>query len=160
MVERQIRVRQRLRLDPLGRVDDQDRALAGRERPADLVVEVHVARRVDQVQGIRLPVLRAVFQSDGTRFDGDAPFLFQLHIIENLILHDTRFDRSALFDQAVGKRRLSVVDVGDDGEVANSALFCHSLSRSCYGLPPNGIVCRVPSPRLRRGEGTRRPFHL
>ena len=90
-----------------------------------------MARRVDQVESVFFSVLRIVLQPDGTRLDGDAAFLFQLHVVENLIFHDARFDRTALFDQAVGKRRLSVVDVGDDGEVANSALFCHSVSRSC-----------------------------
>ena len=48
-----------------------------------------------------------------------------------VLMHDARVDRTAHFDQAVGTRRLSVVDVGNNGEVANSALFCHSVSRSC-----------------------------
>ena len=49
-VERGVAVGHRLRLDALARVDDQQRALAGRERAAHLVGEVDVARRVDQVE--------------------------------------------------------------------------------------------------------------
>ena len=49
-VERGVAVGDRLRLDALARVDDQQRAFAGRQRAAHLVREVDVARRVDQVQ--------------------------------------------------------------------------------------------------------------
>ena len=44
VVDREVGVRERLRLDPLRRVDDEDRPLAGRQRPGDLVGEVDVAR--------------------------------------------------------------------------------------------------------------------
>ena len=46
----QVEVRQGLRLDALGRVHQQDGSLAGGQAPGDLVGEVHVPRRVDQVQ--------------------------------------------------------------------------------------------------------------
>ena len=49
-LERQVDVRQRLRLDALRGIDDEQRALARGERARDLVAEVHVAGRVDQVQ--------------------------------------------------------------------------------------------------------------
>ena len=42
-VERVIDVGERLRLDPLARVDDEQRALAGRKRPRHLIGEVDVA---------------------------------------------------------------------------------------------------------------------
>ena len=42
--ERQVEVGERLRLDALRGVDDQDRALAGGQRARDLVGEVDVAR--------------------------------------------------------------------------------------------------------------------
>ena len=44
VVDRQVRVGERLRLEALRRVDDEDGALAGRERARDLVAEVDVAR--------------------------------------------------------------------------------------------------------------------
>ena len=49
-VDREIRVRQRLRLDPLRRVDDEERALARLQRARDLVREVDVSRGVDEVE--------------------------------------------------------------------------------------------------------------
>ena len=54
--EREVDVRERLGLDALGRVDDEDRALAAGEAAADLVAEVDVARRVDEVQLVALAV--------------------------------------------------------------------------------------------------------
>jgi len=48
--KRQVDVGERLRLDPLGGVDDEDSALARLEAVAHLVGEVDVARRVDQVE--------------------------------------------------------------------------------------------------------------
>ena len=53
VVERHVEVRERLRLDPLGRVDQQERPLAGREAARDLVGEVDVPGRVDQVHAVR-----------------------------------------------------------------------------------------------------------
>ena len=57
-VERQEQIRQRLRLDALRRVDDQDRALARRQRARHFVGEVDVTRRVDQVELVRHAVRR------------------------------------------------------------------------------------------------------
>ena len=49
-VQSLVHVRQRLRLHPLRRVDDQQRSLARRQRTADLVSKVDVPRRVEQRQ--------------------------------------------------------------------------------------------------------------
>ncbi len=57
---RQVDVGERLRLDSLGRVDDEQRALARGERSRDLVGEVDVSGRVDEVQLVGDPVVRRV----------------------------------------------------------------------------------------------------
>ena len=59
VLDREVGVRERLRLDPLRRVDDEERALARLQRPRDLVGEVDVAGRVDQVELVALPLRRA-----------------------------------------------------------------------------------------------------
>jgi hypothetical protein len=51
----EVDVGQRLGLDALGRVDDEDRALAGLQAVADLVGEVDVPGRVDEVEAVGLP---------------------------------------------------------------------------------------------------------
>ncbi len=50
----EVGVRQRLRLDALRGIDDEERALARRERARDLVREIDVARRVDEVEDVLL----------------------------------------------------------------------------------------------------------
>ena len=54
VVDREIGVGQRLRLDTLRGIDEQQRAFARRQRTRDLVREIDVARRVDQVEHVRL----------------------------------------------------------------------------------------------------------
>ena len=58
-VDREVRVRERLRLDALRRVDDEERALARLQRARDFVREVDVAGRVDEVELVASPVTPA-----------------------------------------------------------------------------------------------------
>ena len=120
VVERQVDVGQGLRLDALGGVDHQDRPLAGGEAARHLVREVDVARGVDQVQDVVLAVAGAVRQAHGAGLDGDAALALEVHVVENLVLHLARRDRARPLQQPVGQRGLAVVDVGDDGEVADA----------------------------------------
>ena len=118
-VERLIDVGERLRLDPLARVDHQERALAGGERARHLIGEVDVAGRVHQVEDVGLAVLGAVFEPDGLGLDGDAALALDVHRIEHLLDHLALGHGPGLLDEPVGERRLAVVDMGDDGEVAD-----------------------------------------
>ena len=128
VVQREVGVRERLRFDALACVHDQHRAFAGREGTADLVVEVHMPRRVDEVEGVALPVGGRIVQTHGAGLDGDAALLLQLHVVEDLILHDALLHRAAFFDQAVGEGGLAVVNVRDDGKIADVLLVNHGLS--------------------------------
>ena len=82
MIHGQIGVGQRLGLHTLGSVHHQQRALAGRQRAGHLVVEVHMARCIDEVQGVGLAVLRLVKDLHGTGLDGDAPLPLQIHVVQ------------------------------------------------------------------------------
>jgi len=114
-----VAVGHRLRLHALRGVDHQQRALAGGQRSAHLVAEVHVPRGVDQIKVVALPVGAHVLQRGGLGFDGDAALALQVHRIEDLRLHLAVGQAAATLDQAVGERRLAVVDVGDDREVTD-----------------------------------------
>ncbi len=83
-VHRQLRVGDRLRLNALGRVHDEQHALARRERARHLVREVHVSRRVDEVQLVRLAIERFIVQTHGLRLDGDAALTLDIHRVEHL----------------------------------------------------------------------------
>ena len=133
VIQREIGVRQCLRLDALRRVHDQHRALAGRERTADLIVEVDVPRRVDEVEGIVLPVCGVIVQPDGARLYRDAALALKIHVVEYLILHHALLHRAALLDKAVGQRGFAVIDMGDYGKIAYQLLISHR-SVSCFKL--------------------------
>jgi len=153
-VQRLIDVGERLGFHALRRVDHQDRALASGQRPADFIGEVHVAGGVHQVQLISLAILGLIGQAHGLRLDGDAAFAFDVHGIKNLILHLAQFDGAALLDQAVGKGGLAVVDVGDDGEVADMRELGHGLLMQ--GLVNRGNI--GPYAAIWKG-GWHPPFH-
>ena len=123
VVQGQIGVGQRLSLDALAGVHHQHSPLAGGQGPADLVVEVHVARRVDQVQGVCLPVLGLIAEGDGPGLDGDAPLPLQVHVVQQLALHLPLGDGAAGLQQPVRQGGLAVVDVGDDGKIPDFALI-------------------------------------
>ncbi len=119
VVERLIDVGERLRLDALGSVDDEERALAGGEAAVDFIGEVDVARGVDQVQLVKLAVLGPIVEPHRLRLDGDAALALDVHGIEHLLLHLARGESTAKLNQPVGEGRFAVVDVSDDGEVSD-----------------------------------------
>ena len=125
VVQGQVGVAQGLGLDALACVHHQQRPLAGGQAAADLIVEVHVARRVDKVQPVFFPVCVPVFQTDGPGLDGDAPLLLQVHVVQDLGLHVSGTHRVAGLQQPVGQGALAVVDVGDDGKIAYLRLVDH-----------------------------------
>src|SRR5207253_10181898 len=91
----------------------------GGERAIDLVGEIDMAGRVDEVEHVIFAVARPIIEPHGLRLDGDAALALDIHGIEHLFDHFARFQRAGELDQAVGERRFAVVDMGDDGEVAD-----------------------------------------
>ena len=114
----QVEVGEGLGLDALGGVDQQQHPFAGGQRARDLVGEVHMPRRVDQVQGVGPAVLRPVGEGDGLALDRDPPFPLDIHVVEDLILEIAVVDDAGILDQPVGQGGLAVVDMGDDAEVS------------------------------------------
>ena len=118
-VERVIDVGERLRLDPLAGVDHQQRALASGQRTRDFIGEVDVPGRIHQVEDIGAPVLGGIFEPHCLRLDGDAALALDIHGIEHLLDHVALRHCPRLLDQPIGERRFAMVDMGDDGEVAD-----------------------------------------
>ena len=128
-VHREVGIRERLRLDALRSVYDEHRALARRERPRDLVVEIDVPGRIDQVERIVLAVVGTVHERDGMRLDRDAALALEIHVVEQLLLHVAQGNGLRLLENAVGKRALAVVNMCNDAEIPDFALFqCPSSS--------------------------------
>ena len=114
VLDRLVTVRQGLGLDALARVDEQQCALAGRQRARDLVAEVHVPGRVDELQDV--PV---VFDAHVLGLDGDAALALDVHGVEVLGAHQTRVHGTGDLEDPVRQRRLAVIDVRNDGKIPN-----------------------------------------
>ncbi|MNZ89697.1 hypothetical protein D3C78_1086320 [compost metagenome] len=84
-----------------------------------------MAGRIDEVQLVGLAVLRLVVKRDAVGLDGDPAFALQVHGIQNLSFHFACRQATAHLDETVGQRRLAMVDVGDDGEIADMTQITH-----------------------------------
>ena len=91
-----------LGLHALRGIDDQDRPFARLQGLLHLVVEVHVAGRVDEVEHELLAVV-LVEDGDGRGLDGDAALALQVHVVEDLVLELALGDGPGAHEQAVGQ---------------------------------------------------------
>ena len=140
VLDGEVGVRERLSLDTLRRIDDEQSALAGRERARDFVTEVNVAGRVDQIQDVLLAVLRTVIESDCVRLDRDAALALQVHVVEDLRLHLALGQSAGQFQKAVGQSGLAVVYVRDDREISDA--FGVHFKLSAVGNQPSAFDAR------------------
>ena len=112
-------VRDGLRLDPLGGVHHEHGTLAGGKRARDLIREVNVSRRVDEVELVALAIVGVVAYAHGVRLDGDAALPLDVHGVEHLGGEVPLLHRMGKLEDTVRDRGLAVVDVGDDREVTD-----------------------------------------
>ena len=124
IVDRLIDVGERLRFHALRGIDHQQRTFTSGERAGNLVGKIHMAGRVDQVQHIVLAVLRVVLKAHRVGLDGDATLALNVHRVKHLILHLALFQRAGHLDQPVGERGFAMVDMGDDGKIADVGKRC------------------------------------
>ncbi len=114
VLDRLVHVGERLRLDPLRRVDHQQRTLARGQGAADLVREVDVTGRIHQVELIREPVLGGVVQPHRLGLDRDPPLTLNVHVIKHLLAHLARSQAPRRLDQPIRQGRFPMVDMGDN----------------------------------------------
>ena len=118
-VHGQKRIADRLGLDALGGVDYQHGTLAGGKRARDLVGEVNVTRRVDEVELVGVPIVGIIGHADGIALDGNAALALDVHAVEHLRLKVTLLDGVGQLENSIADGGLAVVDVRNDGEVAD-----------------------------------------
>ena len=72
---------------------------------------------------------------DGVALDGDALLLFQIHVVQDLILHIPGTQGAGKLDEPVGKGGLAVVYVCNDAKIADVVHFhnqCKDNVFFCY----------------------------
>ena len=65
------------------------------------------------------PSFGGVRHPHGVELDRDAALALEVERVEHLLLHLTLLQRPGGLDQSIGQRRLAVIDVRDDAEVAD-----------------------------------------
>ncbi len=104
-----------LRHRPFGGIDQHQDAVDHAEDALDLAAEIGVAGRVDDVDADALPHHRGAFGEDG-----DAALALELVGIERPLHHLLIGAKgAALAQELIDQRRLAVIDMRDDGDVAD-----------------------------------------
>ena len=140
-----------LRLHAGDALDDEHRAVQDAQAAVDLDVEVDVARRVDDVDAVLLPLAR--HRRGG---DGDPPLPLLLHVVGRgvAVMHLTDPVRHAgVVQNPLGRGRLARVDMCGDADIANAI----ERGRG-HGMPPSGGAgssLRVKGPRACPRAGCR-----
>ena len=84
-----------------------------------------MAGRIHEIELIGLAILGGVVEAHGLRLDGDAALLLDVHVIKDLLGHLAIGQPPAELNQPVRQRRLAMVDMGDDGKVADLGKVGH-----------------------------------
>ena len=138
VIDGEIRVGEGLGFNALGGIDDEQGAFARSQRARDFVGKIDVARGVDEVELVHFAVLGEVIHANGVGLDGDAALAFEVHGVEDLLLHLAGGERAGELEQAVGERGFAMIDVGDDGEVPDvggiHGVILYSSSHGGVGL--------------------------
>ena len=92
---------------------------------------------------------------DGLALDGDAALALDVHPVEVLRAGAALVDDPGQLQHPVGQRRLAVVDVGDDAEVADQPRIGVSGQRWLRHVGLSGLECRGRVIVPRRRAGTR-----
>jgi hypothetical protein len=92
LVVGEVRVGDGLRFHALRGVHYQYRALTRGEAARHLVGEVHMPRRVDEVQLVGLAVFGGVRQAHGGHLNRDAPLALQVHRVQHLLYRRSPLD--------------------------------------------------------------------
>ena len=100
-VHGKVGVGDRLCLDALSGVHDEHGALARGKRTRDLIGEVDVARRVNEVELVDLAVVRVVHDTDRVGLDGDAALALDVHGVQQLGLHVALLNGARELEDAV-----------------------------------------------------------
>src|SRR5205085_2081995 len=111
--------------------DDADVVVEPRVDDQRLQRRIGIALRRRHAPDHRFDVPGAIFQCRRLRLDGDAALALELHRVEHLLAHLALGEAAAHLYEAVGERRLAVVDVRDDGEITDVAL--RHKERGCRG---------------------------
>ena len=78
-----------------------------------------MARGVDEIQQVFVPIIGLVVECDGVAFDRDAALSLDVHRVKHLVMKVALGDAITGLDKSVGKGGLAVINMSDNAKVAN-----------------------------------------
>jgi hypothetical protein len=69
-----------------------------------------------------MTVARGVIETHGGGFDGDAALALQVHRVKDLLFHVAVGDGTGHLQHSVGQSTFAVIDMRDNGKIANPLL--------------------------------------
>ena len=96
-----------------------------------------MAGSINQVELVFLAVLRQVLHAHRMGLDGDAALPLQVHGVQHLLLHLPHGKRSCQLQEPVRERGFAMIDVRDDGKVADVFLFHVVLLPAVFAAATN-----------------------
>jgi hypothetical protein len=94
-----------------------------------------VARGVDQIKYIVL-IIKTIIHLNGMALDGDAPFPFQIHIVQGLRLQVPVSNSSCNLQEPIRQGAFAVINVRDDAEIPDMFHGYAKVSQLDPGLGP------------------------
>ena len=124
----QIGIGQSLGFNALGSIHNQNSTLTGCQRTGYFIIKVHMTRGINQIHLIGIAILCIIIHTDSTCLDGNTPFTFQLHIVQQLTFHFTLCNRMTAFQQTVCQCGFAMVNMCDNRKVSDKGLIFHDFS--------------------------------
>ena len=118
-----------LRFDALSGIDQQHSTLTRSQTTGNFVRKIHVAGGIDQVESIVTPVLSFIDHRHGVAFNRDPSLALQVHRVEKLGFHITHFYGARHLEDTVRQSCLSVIDMGNDAEIASMVEISHEWQK-------------------------------
>ena len=84
---------------------------------------------IDQVESIVTPVLSFIDHRHGVAFNRDPSLALQVHRVEKLGFHITHFYGARHLEDTVRQSCLSVIDMGNDAEIASMVEISHEWQK-------------------------------
>ena len=131
----------RLRQRPFARIDEHEHAIHHAQRTLDFAAEIAVARRIHNID------FRAAIGNLGVlREDRDAALALQVVRVHHALDHFlVRAENTALAQHGVDERRLPMIHVGDDGDIAYGCRHGVALRRAA-SAEKKGCKCSLAAP--------------
>jgi hypothetical protein len=114
ILEGEIDIRQGLCLDPLSRIDHEDRSLGRGETAGNFILEVDMSRGIDQVELDSFPL-----HPDRSELDRDTTLTLEIHLVKCLRLDLPLLECPRDLHESISERRFPMIDMGDDAEITD-----------------------------------------